>query len=601
MRRFSRLALLCALCLTTVLTALPAVSHAETDWRALYANLLASQQGQLKARRAVALIDLSGDGTPELVQLASVGGESRTCRLSVYTVKSGEAVPMSTDAFAFSSYSFPGVRSASFALRATSSLKPCLSISISGVSKGITTTTRLAFVQGDSSTNLDTVLQTTRATKGGKSVCTVSGESATVAQYNAAFSSFSAIYAKKGNSLPYQILPSSYKRAQLASGISRLAARYMVHSTAARVNLSKTSLTLAAGASYTLKASFSPASAIYETCAWTSDNTGVVKVSGGVLTALEPGTATVTVKTGSGAKRSCKVTVEPPPATAVSISGDAHTVTLKGSLKLSAAVTPSKASQTVRWSSANSSVASVSGGVVTGRKMGTTTIRAATASGKTCSFTITVLAEEINKNGAIIDISEYNPVSNWSVLSKNVAFVILRCGVTYSADHPQAGEMDRDDVFARYASKCLENGIPFGVYYFGRASTPELARKEAEKAYAIASKYQPLFYAYDAEVAEITGESIEAFGDRLRELGVKKVGCYIAHHRYSQYKVDTSKFDFIWIPHYGTENDGQVGSTPSYPCDLHQYSSRGRVTGMSDTTVDVNRLMGRKPLSFFTS
>ena len=78
------------------------------------------------------------------------------------------------------------------------------------------------------------------------------------------------------------------------------------------------------------------------------------------------------------------------------------------------------------------------------------------------------------------------------------------------------------------------------------------------------------------------------------------MGCYIAHHRYSQYKVDTSKFDFIWIPHYGA-NTGEVVSTPAYKCDLHQYTSVGKVKGMSDTTVDVNRLMGRKPLSFFTS
>jgi GH25 family lysozyme M1 (1,4-beta-N-acetylmuramidase) len=232
--------------------------------------------------------------------------------------------------------------------------------------------------------------------------------------------------------------------------------------------------------------------------------------------------------------------------------------------------------------------------------MGTTTIRAATANGKTSTFTVTVLAEELNKNGAIIDISEYNPVSDWGVLSKNVAFVILRCGVTYSTSHERAGEMDSDDRFSQYATRCIENGIPFGVYYFGRASTPEKARLEAEKAYAIASKYHPLFYAYDAEASELTGDSIEAFGDTLRDLGVRKVGCYIAHHQYKRYGVDTSKFDFIWIPHYG-DNTGDVDSTPSYKCDLHQYSSRGRVKGMSDTTVDVNRLMGRKPLSFFTS
>lgn len=597
-RQILRSAAFAALCLMIFSAQQPA-SCAEADWRTLYADFLAGQQ---KARRAVALIDLQGDGTPELAQLVSVNGDSRTCRLSVYTIQSGEVVRMSAgDAFNFSSYTFPGVRSATFSLWATPSLKPCLFISVSGVSKSVSTTTRLAFVQGGAFNQLDVALFETRSVKGGKSACAVNGAGASSAKYNSAFASFASAYSKKGTSLPCQIFPSSSNRTQLRSGIGRLASRYKAHATATRVSLSRTSLTLAYGGTYTLKASFSPTSAIYETCDWISDNPDIVKVNGGVLTAVDVGAATITVKTASGVKKSCQVTVSPPPAAAVKVTGPAHTVLLGGSLTLSAAVSPEKASQSVKWSSLDSSIASVSGGVVTGRKMGTTVIRAATSNGKTSTFTVTVLAEELNKNGAIIDISEFNPISSWPTLARSVAFVILRCGVTYSAEHVNAGEMDRDDRFAQYASKCLENGIPFGVYYFGRASTPEMARKEAEKAYAIAEKYHPLFYAYDAEVAELTGESIAAFADRLRELGIQKVGCYIAHHRYSQYKVDTRKFDFIWIPHYGEENNGQVNSTPSYPCDLHQYSSKGRVNGMSDTTVDVNRLMGTKPLSFFTS
>jgi len=535
------------------------------------------------------------------VQLYSVGGESRSCRLGVYTVRSGQVVQMAAgEGFDFQSYLFPGVRSASFALRATSSLKPCLSISVSGVNKGVTTTTRLAFTQGDSPTKLDVALFATRSVKGRKSVCSVSGGAATSAQYSAAFQKFSAAYVRKGSGLPYLTFTSRYSRAQLASGVSRLAARYKAHSTAGRVSLSRGSLRISYGASYTLRASVSPASAIYETVSWSSSDSKVVKVANGVLTAADVGTATITATAKSGARRSCKVTVIPPPAASVKVTGEAHTVLLRGTLALNAAVLPEKASKAVKWTSANASVASVSNGVVTGRRMGTTTIRAATANGKTSTFTVTVLAEALNKNGAIIDISKYNNVSSWGNLRKSAAFVIIRCGVTYSASHEKAGQMDIDSKFALHASKCLENGIPFGVYYYGMASTPEKARQEAEKAYAIASKYHPLFYAYDAEEAVLTGDSIEAFADRLHELGANKVGCYIAHHRYKQYGVDTSKFDFIWIPHYGEENDGQVGSTPSYRCDLHQYSSRGSVPGVGGN-VDVNRLMGTKPLSFFTS
>jgi len=600
MRRILRTAAILALCLSALFWALPAIAAQDADWRALYTNFLTSQQSQLRARRSVALIDLGGDGVPELVQLYSTRGESRTCRLGVYTIRSGSVVPMSAgDGFNFST-TFPGVRSTSFQLRADPSLKPCLSISISGASGGAATTTRLAFTLSGSAAKLDVALYEARQVKGRKSLYSVSGVSATSAQYSDAYARFLAAYVKKGDSLPYQTFSSTAKGSTLKSGVTRLASRYRVHSTAAKVSLNKTSLTLAYGASYALKASISPASAIYDSCTWTSSVPGVVKVDGGLVTALDIGTATITVRTASGAHKSCFVTVLPPPASSVKVSGDAHTVLLGKTTTLSATVAPEKASQAVKWSSANSSVVSVKDGVVTGRKMGTTTIRATTSNGKSCTYTITVLAEELNKDGAIIDISRWNAVANWSVLSKNVAFVILRCGVTYSADSDKAGQMDIDVCFDAYAQQCLRYGIPFGVYYYGLAATPEQARQEADKAYLVAQKYHPLFYAYDAEKPVLTGDSIEAFGGRLRELGVNKVGCYIAHQLYSRYKVDTSKFDFIWIPHYGA-NTGEVLSTPSYKCDLHQYSSRGKVAGMADTTVDVNRLMGRKPLSFFTS
>lgn len=597
MRRFPQRAAVLAL-LTAILWSLFSVAFADADYRTLYLNLLNSQQGQLRAKRAVALVDLTGDGTPEMAQLASVKGESRTFRLAVYSVKSGSVGQMASDGFDFSAVTFPGVRSASFALRANSALTPCLSVSITGVSGGVTTSTRLAFIRSDSG-KLQTALYLSRATKGGKSLYKVDGKEATASEYNAAYAAFCAAYAKKGSSLPYVTFSSSAKYTTLKSGVARLSSRYRSNSTASKITLSKTSLTLDYGKSYTLKPSVSPASAIYETLSWSSSNPDVVKVEGGVLTALDVGSATIMVRTASGVKRSCNVTVLPPPATGVKVSGSTHTVLLKGTLKLNVSVYPEKASQSVKWSSKDSSIVSVSGGVVRGLKMGTTTVRAKTANGKTNSFTVTVLAEELNKNGAIIDISRWNTVSDWSLLKKNVAFVILRCGVTYSASHERAGQMDIDARFKTYAAKCLSYGIPFGVYYYGMASTTDKARQEADKAYSFAKAYNPLFYAYDAEESVLTGASIEAFGDRLRELGVRKVGCYIAHHRYKQYNVDTSKFDFIWIPHYGS-NTGSVDSTPDFVCDLHQYSSVARVGGIKGD-VDVNRLMGTKPLSFFTS
>jgi GH25 family lysozyme M1 (1,4-beta-N-acetylmuramidase) len=599
MRRSLQTAAFLALFAIITFWTAPAIATAETDWRTLYTNFITLQQAQTRARRAVALIDLEGDGVPEMVQLASVKGGSRNCRLNVYKVQSGAVIRMSSDDFDFNAHLFSGVRSVSFGLRADASKRACLWVQVTGVKKGITTRTRLAFTQSNSSGKLNLRHYDVRDTKGRKARYFVGGEAVSAARYKAAASTFGAAYPKKGSSLPYQMLAATAGASKVKSGASRLFSRYKAHSTVKSIALSKTSLTLAYGAKYTLKAAVSPASAIYDSLAWVSSNPSVVKVEGGVLTALDVGKATITCKAAGGAKKSCTVVVSAPPATSVEITGAARTVVLKQKLKLSAVVSPAKASQTVKWTSTDSSVASVSNGEVTGRKMGTTTIRATTANGKVSSYAVTVLAEPLDKQGKIIDISRWNEVTNWSALQKEVSFVILRCGVTYSANHSRAGEMDIDAKFKTYASKCLAYGIPFGVYYYGMASTAEQGRQEAEKAYEFASKYNPLFYVYDAEEAVLTKASIEAFGARLRELGVKKVGAYIAHHRYSKYKVNTALFDFIWIPHYGT-NDGTVNSTPSYACDLHQYTSVGKVNGIRGD-VDLNRLMGRKPLSFFTS
>jgi len=48
--------------------------------------------------------------------------------------------------------------------------------------------------------------------------------------------------------------------------------------------------------------------------------------------------------------------------------------------------------------------------------------------------------------------------------------------------------------------------------------------------------------------------------------------------------------EFIWIPRYGS-NSGKLEKAPAYPCDLHQYTSRGKVAGISGN-VDANRVTG---------
>ncbi len=76
------------------------------------------------------------------------------------------------------------------------------------------------------------------------------------------------------------------------------------------VSLNKASLNLYVGGNETLTATVKPSSATNKDVTWSSDNPSVATVNNGVVTAVAPGTATITVTTEDGNKTAtCKVTV----------------------------------------------------------------------------------------------------------------------------------------------------------------------------------------------------------------------------------------------------------------------------------------------------
>lgn len=84
------------------------------------------------------------------------------------------------------------------------------------------------------------------------------------------------------------------------------------------VSLNKTSLDLNVGETGTLSATVSPSNATNKNVTWSSSNTAVASVSGGTVTAVGAGQATITVKTADGGKTAaCTVTVTAPKTYAV--------------------------------------------------------------------------------------------------------------------------------------------------------------------------------------------------------------------------------------------------------------------------------------------
>ena len=156
------------------------------------------------------------------------------------------------------------------------------------------------------------------------------------------------------------------------------------------IALNKTEMTLGVGQMYTLQTTMTPENAAtYQQ--WTSsDKTIAVVNDKGRVTGKKAGTATITVKTTNGYTASCVVTVKKAP-TSVALDKTDITIGVSQKETLTATLTPTNSATYCSWSSSDDTVAAVtSGGVVTGKKVGTAVITVKTTNGKTATCTVTV-------------------------------------------------------------------------------------------------------------------------------------------------------------------------------------------------------------------
>lgn len=141
------------------------------------------------------------------------------------------------------------------------------------------------------------------------------------------------------------------------------------------------------GASATLSAKVAPGNATNKAVTWTSSNPAVATVNAsGVVTGVSVGSATITVKTVDGgftATSAIDVSVIVVPVTGITVSPTSGTLSLGGTLTLTAAVAPGNATnKTITWTSSSPAIATVSAtGVVTGVAPGSVTITATTQNG----------------------------------------------------------------------------------------------------------------------------------------------------------------------------------------------------------------------------
>ncbi|MDE5586113.1 MAG: Ig-like domain-containing protein, partial [Muribaculaceae bacterium] len=161
------------------------------------------------------------------------------------------------------------------------------------------------------------------------------------------------------------------------------------------IKLDVTEATITEGETLTLTATIDPETTTDKTLTWSSSDEEVATVDkNGVVTAVKPGTVTITVSTSNGKTASCEITVKAKVIAADGIKLDVTeaTITEGETLTLTATIDPETTTdKTLTWTSSDEAIATVDeNGVVTAVKPGTVTITVSTSNGKTASCEITV-------------------------------------------------------------------------------------------------------------------------------------------------------------------------------------------------------------------
>ncbi|PJI08991.1 MULTISPECIES: Ig-like domain-containing protein [Clostridium] len=174
------------------------------------------------------------------------------------------------------------------------------------------------------------------------------------------------------------------------------------------IKLNKTTDTMDVGQTEVLTATITPDEIASQGGTWTTSDSTVATVDiTGKVTAVKPGKVVITAKTVDGKTASCTITVKYP--TTITLNKTTDTLEAGTTDALTATVTPDEiASKGVTWSTSDKTIATVdASGNVIALGVGTTTITATTADGKTATCTVTVIPE-INRDKAVLCVTMVN-------------------------------------------------------------------------------------------------------------------------------------------------------------------------------------------------
>lgn len=223
------------------------------------------------------------------------------------------------------------------------------------------------------------------STSGGTCSVDSSGHLVCNSRYLAINSSYVRFYNSIGDYTPFFVY-------QLSSGGSSTP----VYPTA--ISLTAESNSISIGATTQLTVGYTPNDTNVRNVTYTSSRESIATVSNtGLVTGVAQGSVTITAtaQASSGTvSATTTITINPIAVTSVSLSSNSETIKVGKTVTLTPTISPSNATnKNVTWTSSNTSIATVSGGTVTGVAEGTATITVTTVNGgKTATCTVVVQA-----------------------------------------------------------------------------------------------------------------------------------------------------------------------------------------------------------------
>lgn len=188
----------------------------------------------------------------------------------------------------------------------------------------------------------------------------------------------------------------------------------------------------------------------------------------------------------------------------------------------------------------------------------------------------------------IVDISQFNTVTDWNLVKANVDAVIIRMGYTYSVN----GFLCVDKKYVEHRKACEKYGIPYTLYYFTNAVNEAEATREATllafECRDMKEFILPVFV--DSEKVSGTGRAdnldketrtkcLRAFCSTLQRNGVP-AGIY-CNADWMVNHVDRGQLPFsLWL--------AQWADNPSVnDYVIWQYTNKGKIPGI-DGYVDIS-------------